>query len=200
MKTAFSLSSNRFVSTDIYLNSLVVVVCDAHDIPFEDETFDGVIAQGLLEHVVDPYRCVQEMYRVVKKKGLVYVEVPFMQPVHAGAFDFTRFSQLGLRRLFRQFEEIGCGALAGPGGALAWAWRSFWASFVVSRKVRYFVIGLTLLTAFWWKWLDRWLISKPTAFDSSLSYYFLGRKSNSIVSDREILESYRGLSIPYESL
>lgn len=200
IEAAFSMTSIQFVSTDIYLSPLVFVACDAHDIPFQNESFDGIIAQGLLEHVVDPYRCVQEISRVIKQNGLVYAEVPFMQPVHAGAFDFTRFSRLGLRRLFQQFDEIETGASIGPGGALAWAWRSFWAGFATSRRIRQFVIGIALLTAFWCKWFDRWLIRSATSFDSSLEYYFLGRKCGSIISDREILQSYRGLTIPYRTM
>ena len=38
-----------------------------------------------------------------------------MQPVHMGAYDFTRFTHLGHRRLFRYFEEIRSGIALGPG-------------------------------------------------------------------------------------
>ena len=33
------------------------VICDAHDLPFKDSTFDAVVCTAVLEHVIDPYRC-----------------------------------------------------------------------------------------------------------------------------------------------
>jgi hypothetical protein len=87
------------------------------------------VAQAVLEHVLDPWRCVEELHRVLASGGLVYAETPFMQQVHEGRFDFTRFTHLGHRRLFRRFEELDSGAVGGPGMALAWSWRYFLWSF-----------------------------------------------------------------------
>lgn len=97
--------SINFVESDVYLSERTALVCDAHDIPFEDQTFDGVIVQAVLEHVPDPGRCVEEIHRVLKKQGVVYADTPFMQQVHAGGYDFTRFTHMGQRCLFRKFEE-----------------------------------------------------------------------------------------------
>ena len=55
---------------------------------------------------------------VYKDDGLVYADTPFMQQVHMGRYDFTRFTYLGHRRLFRKFEEIDSGAVSGPAMAL----------------------------------------------------------------------------------
>ena len=96
----------EMVESDVALAPRTRIVLDAHDIPFEDETFDGVVAQAVLEHVVDPYRCVDEIHRVLKSGGVLYADVPFMQQVHGGAYDFPRLTHLGLRRLFRRFSEI----------------------------------------------------------------------------------------------
>jgi hypothetical protein len=48
------------------------------------------------------------------------------------------------------------------------------------------------LTAFWLKYLDRFLINKAGSFDAASAYYFLGRKSNETLSDRDLLGQYRG--------
>ena len=101
------------VESDVYLGPRTEVVLDAHDIPFADSTFDAVVAQAVLEHVVDPYRSVSEIWRVLKPRGIVYAETPFMQQVHGGPYDFTRFTPLGHRRLFRQFEELDSGVILG---------------------------------------------------------------------------------------
>ena len=51
----------------------------------------------------------KEIYRVLKSDGIVYIETPFMQQVHGGKYDFTRFTYLGHRRLFARFQEIESG-------------------------------------------------------------------------------------------
>ncbi len=84
----------EFVATDVSHGPLTALICDAHDIPFADETFDGVIAQAVLEHVVDPVRCVEEIHRVLKKRGIVYAETPFMVQVHMGRCMTSRDSRI----------------------------------------------------------------------------------------------------------
>ena len=66
---------------------------------------------------------------MLKGRGVVYAETPFMQQVHMGPYDFTRFTHSGHRRLFRRFEEVESGAVCGPGMALAWAYQYFLLSF-----------------------------------------------------------------------
>jgi uncharacterized protein YbaR (Trm112 family) len=188
----FSHPALELVETDVSFGERTALICDAHDIPFEDASFDGVIIQAVLEHVVDPYRCVEEIQRVLKQEGLVYAETPFMQQVHLGRYDFTRFTHLGHRRLFRHFEELSSGLVCGPGMALAWSYEYFLLSFVKSTAARAFMRGFARLTGFWLKYFDYILVDKPGALDGAAGYYFLGKKSRQVLSDRELLKLYRG--------
>jgi len=106
------------LETDITYGSRTKLICDAHNLPFEDQSFEAVVIQAVLEHVVDPTRCVQEIHRVLIDGGLVYAETPFLQEVHEFPYDFTRFTSLGHRRLFRNFSEIDSGPVAGPATVL----------------------------------------------------------------------------------
>ena len=182
----------ELVETDVSLGPRTQIVCDAHDLPFQDGWFDAVVAQAVLEHVVDPYRCVEEIHRVLGKSGYVYAETPFMQQVHGGKYDFTRFTPLGHRRLFRRFELIDAGAVGGPAIALAWAYSYFLLSFVTRRSTRALMQGFARLTAFWLKYLDPFLLNRPGSSDASSAYYFLGRKSDQTLPDRELVKLYRG--------
>jgi ubiquinone/menaquinone biosynthesis C-methylase UbiE len=182
----------ELVETDVAFGPRTSLICDAHDIPFEDQSFDGVVAQAVLEHVADPARCVGEMHRVLKRDGYVYAETPFMQQVHGGRYDFTRFTHLGHRRLFRQFDEIDSGATCGPGMALAWAYQYFLLSFATSRWARMAIRLFARLTAFPWKYFDDRVIGRPGALDAASGVYFLGRKSDRTLSDRELITHYRG--------
>jgi len=180
------------VESDVSFGPRTKLICDAHDVPFVDGSFDCVISQAVLEHVVDPYRCVAEIHRVLKDDGLIYAETPFMQQVHAGRYDFTRFTHLGHRRLFRQFEEIASGIVCGPGMTFAWGYQYFLMSFARSQGMRRLAREFANWTAFWLKYFDYFLVDKPGATDSASGFYLLGRKSTRTLPDRELLALYRG--------
>ena len=192
MESLLNLSSIEMVESDVSFGPRTGLICDAHDIPFINDSFDGVIIQAVLEHVVDPYRCVEEIHRVLKKQALVYAEIPFMQQVHEGRYDFTRFTHLGHRRLFRKFEEIDSGVTGGPGMALAWSCHYFLLSFARSRFKRKLITLFSMLMLFWLKYIDYYLINKPGAFDASSGYYFMGRKANCVLSDKDLIKLYKG--------
>jgi SAM-dependent methyltransferase len=182
----------ELIETDVALGPRTQLICDAHDLPFADETLDGVVVQAVLEHVLDPPRVLQEIYRVLKPGGLVYSDTPFMQQVHGREFDFTRFTQLGHRRLFHRFTELESGITCGPGVALAWSARYFLLSFFRGKRSRAIVSGLSRLAFFWLKYFDLYLVHKAAAMDAAAAFYFLGEKSRLVLSDRELIKSYRG--------
>ena len=52
------------------------VKMDVHDIPFNDNEFDVVICNHVLEHVRDDKKVMEEFYRVMKKGGWGIFQVP----------------------------------------------------------------------------------------------------------------------------
>ena len=175
--------------TDVWLGPRVVLVCDAHDLPFADGSFDAVVCQAVLEHVLDPPRVVSEIHRVLAPGGLVYAEIPFMQQVHEGAYDLTRYTYVGLRRLFRKFDEVAAGAVCGPAMAVAWSLR-YLAVTLFGRRAAH----LAPLLTFWLPRLDRWLIDRPAALDAASSIGFLGRRREQPLDDAELGAAYRGVN------
>lgn len=65
--------------------------------PFDDNSFDYVICNAVLEHVKDDNFVLSEIYRVLKPGGTAYISIPFMQPFHADPDDFRRYTAEGLR-------------------------------------------------------------------------------------------------------
>lgn len=182
----------QILDTDVVFSPLARVVCDGHRLPFADGSFDGVVMQAVLEHVIDPWRCVAEAHRVLRPRGLVFGETPFMQQVHGREFDFNRFSHLGHRRLFRHFDEIESGASCGPGMALAWAWEYFLLSFSGSPISRRVAQLFARATAFPLKYFDHFLVDRPAALDAASGFCFIGRRSDDVLPDKELIRGYRG--------
>lgn len=186
-----SLSGN-VVYTDVAFGANVQCIADAHDLPFVDRSFDACFAVAVLEHVVDPVRCVEEIRRVLKPNGFVFAETPFMQPVHMGAYDFTRFTFLGHRRLFRHFDEIKAGMIGGPGVSAGQTLRYAIAALSDRPVVRKWLKLFGLVATYPFRWLDHACHGRQSAYDSASAFYFFGRLGNRTLSDRDLLALYKG--------
>jgi SAM-dependent methyltransferase/uncharacterized protein YbaR (Trm112 family) len=182
----------KCLETDIVIGPRTEIVCDAGCIPIKTGSVDGVVIQAVLEYIPDPAQAVSEIYRVLKPRGIVYSEMPFMQDVHGGRYDFTRLTHLGHLRLYRHFDEIESGACAGPATALAWALQNFMLSVVKSPWQRDLMKTASGLSFFWLKYFDRFLANTPGGLDAATGTYLLARKSDGIVPDRELITKYRG--------
>jgi SAM-dependent methyltransferase len=183
----------RLLYSDIDINSDIDLFCDGHELPLADASVQGVITTAVLEHVLYPERVAAEIHRVLAPGGLLYSEVPFMQQVHEGAYDFTRYTLSGHRRLFNGFDELDSGMVAGPGTALLWSLENLALCYARGSTSRSLTkAGVRTLWG-WLKWLDAPLKDHPQALDSASCTYFLGtRRASGIVPDSQIIERYRG--------
>lgn len=94
------------------------MTCGEHDedtrgdllhLPFQDNSFDGVLLTEVLEHCEDPREGVREAYRVLKPGGLALVTSPFLWPWHGveGEYrDFWRFTHEGWQLLLSPFSDV----------------------------------------------------------------------------------------------
>ena len=192
MEEFVSDSRIELTETDVFFGSRTRLICDATDLPFADQSFDGAVIQGVLGNVADPFRAIEEIHRVLRPNGLLYAETPFVQQVCLGPYDFTRFSLLGLRRLCRSFDEVRSGAQCGPGMTAAWGYQYLLMSFARTQRGRAWARLAARLTGFWLLWFDRILIERPAALDAASGVFFLGRRSEKALSDRELIGLYRG--------
>jgi len=184
--------SLKIIYSDIDAGADVDLFCDGHDLPFVDGVFDAVVTTAVLEHVLYPERVAAEIIRVLKEGGLLYSELPFMQQVHEGAYDFTRFTLSGHRRLFNQFAEIDVGMVAGPATAFVWALENLALAFVSRPTLRKLAKIVVRLGFGWIKYLDYLLEHHPEAMDGASCTYFMGSKANVRVPDSEIIARYVG--------
>jgi uncharacterized protein YbaR (Trm112 family) len=86
------------------------VIGSVEQIPFREETFDGVFSVAVMEHTPNFFRCAENLLRVLKPGGILFCAVPFLQPEHGYPNHFYNMTHEGLLNLFRQkvkFEESG---------------------------------------------------------------------------------------------
>ena len=180
-------------ATDVVPAAGVDYVCDAHALPFVDDSFDVVLLAAVLEHVLDPAAVVAEVTRVLRQGGIVGAETPFMQQVHMGAHDFTRFTELGHRWLFRCYRELERGTANGPATALAWSLVYLLVGPTSTPRGAAVAKGVGRLAFSAVAGLDRVLSRGKGASDGAAVVYFVGSNCKvPCISARDLVGSYRG--------
>ena len=179
--------SENILAFDIYTNPKLDFVADAHDIPVRNNTFDLIIIQAVLEHVINPKVVADECHRVLNESGLIYAETPFMQQVHEGAYDFTRFTDSGHRFLFKNFTSLKSGSNGGVGTTLMWSISYFFGGLFRSTFMR----KIFRVLFFWLRFFDP-LVSKKQNVDGASGVFFIGRKSATPFLEYQIIDYYKG--------
>lgn len=102
--------SDAFVCVDLHdQNDYVDFHYDVHSLEFDDDVFDLVVCNAILEHVIDPRTAIAELGRVLKPGGEIWVEVPFNQPYHPCPHDYWRVTVPGLCEWMKAFKRIDSG-------------------------------------------------------------------------------------------
>lgn len=85
------------------------IIGDIHNLPFPDNSQDAIICIAVLEHVENPTKACNELYRVLKPGGYCFVYIPFLYYYHAekGYYkDYWRFTKDAMNILFKDFSSI----------------------------------------------------------------------------------------------
>jgi len=96
------------VSGHDHANEPIDVFYDGERFPFDDNCFDSVICNQVLEHVATPERTLSEIHRTLKPNGYALLTVPFLSDEHEQPYDFFRYSSFGMKYLLEanQFEIV----------------------------------------------------------------------------------------------
>jgi hypothetical protein len=83
------------------------VKMDVHQIPFEDNRFDVVLCNHVLEHVADDIQAMREIKRVLKPDGFAILQVPFFNPIGNTTFeDATITDKREREKIFGQDDHV----------------------------------------------------------------------------------------------
>jgi SAM-dependent methyltransferase len=94
------------VALDIERGAGVQVIGDAQALGVAGESFDTILCTEVLEHLPEPQRAIDEMWRVLRPGGTLLLTTRFLFPIHDAPHDYFRFTKYGLRHLLRRFEIL----------------------------------------------------------------------------------------------
>lgn len=81
-------------------------VGDAHSLAFDDESFEVILCTEVLEHLHTPQKAIDEMRRVLKTDGILILTTRFVFPIHDAPHDYYRYTEYGLRHLFKDWNLL----------------------------------------------------------------------------------------------
>lgn len=110
--------SKSWLYLNLDLSTAPDVFADVTQTPLMDEFADCILCTEVLEHLSDPQSCVNETHRLLREGGVVFASTPFLYPIHADPYDFQRFTEDGLRHLFRNFKSVEVYRMGGYVGVL----------------------------------------------------------------------------------
>ncbi len=120
------IPTTQYLRLDLNSESAPDLCCDLHDITWQSEYFDTIIATEVLEHLYSPERAISEIQRIMKPGGILIGSTRFVYPYHGktqfvfpvhGVTSFTypdkpaprdyyRFTPDALNYLFRNFTSL----------------------------------------------------------------------------------------------
>jgi len=77
-----------------------------------DNFFDIIVCTEVLEHTLDPFGAIKEIFRTLKPAGILLLSTPFNFRIHGPLPDCWRFTTHGLKVLLTNFSSIKINELA----------------------------------------------------------------------------------------
>ena len=94
-----------YISADLF-SPIVDVKSDILDLPFENESFDIIFCNHVLEHIEDDRKAMSELLRVMKKGGWGIVQVPMKNSLEKTYEDFTIKDPKERQKHFGQYDHV----------------------------------------------------------------------------------------------
>ncbi len=89
---------NYYTATSLYKNQPDVYV-DSGFLPFRQNSYDVVLLLDVIEHVPSSQKILNDIHRVLKVDGSLYLQIPFLYPIHDAPLDYYRWTESGLNLL-----------------------------------------------------------------------------------------------------
>ncbi|QIY83282.1 class I SAM-dependent methyltransferase [Chryseobacterium sp. NEB161] len=94
-----------YTSADLF-SPIVDVKADILDLPFADNSFDVIVCNHVLEHIVEDRKAMSELYRVMKPGGWGILQVPMKNSLEKTYEDFTITDPKERQKHFGQYDHV----------------------------------------------------------------------------------------------
>ena len=100
-----NLKSIDYTTTDL-VSPIADVKADICDLPFDDNSYDIILCNHVLEHIPDDTKAMQELYRVLKPGGMGILQIP-QDLNRAITFEDDSITDQNERaRIFGQYDHV----------------------------------------------------------------------------------------------
>lgn len=96
----------ELVSIDINKKKNPDIIMDVNNLKFDQNHFDIIFIFEVLEHLPNPHIAIDEIHRVLKKSGKIFLSTPFILEIHGEPDDYYRFTSYGLKHLLKKFNKV----------------------------------------------------------------------------------------------
>lgn len=94
-----------YTTADLY-SPIVDVKANILDLPFEDDSFDIILCNHVLEHIEDDTKAISELYRVLKPGGMGIFQIPQDLSLEKTYEDFNITSAEERKEHFGQYDHV----------------------------------------------------------------------------------------------
>lgn len=95
----------QYISADLF-SPIVDVKADLLNLPFDDESFDVVFCNHVLEHIEDDQKAMSELYRVMRKGAWGIFQVPMKRSLAKTYEDFSIKDPKERQKHFGQYDHV----------------------------------------------------------------------------------------------
>jgi len=100
-----SFTNWDYTTTDLY-SPLADIKADICALPFEDETYDLILCNHVLEHIPDDRKAMRELYRILKKGGTLIAQVPLEEERLKSFEDDSITDKKKRTEIFGQYDHV----------------------------------------------------------------------------------------------
>jgi predicted SAM-dependent methyltransferase len=105
LKRFRTLKNLEYTTTDL-LSPIADVKADICDLPFEDNTYDVILCNHVLEHITEDTKAMQELFRVMKPGGYGIFQIP-QDLSRAETFEDNTITDKAERgKIFGQYDHV----------------------------------------------------------------------------------------------
>ncbi|MDG1054262.1 MAG: methyltransferase domain-containing protein [Flavobacteriaceae bacterium] len=95
----------NYTTTDLH-SPLADIKADICALPFEDNSYDLILCNHVLEHIPDDLKAMEELYRVLKKGGTLIAQVPLNENAEATFEDDSITDSTERTKIFGQYDHV----------------------------------------------------------------------------------------------